>query len=119
MLFNLIKTLLFELFIVLKFLYNTSSRILNKPTAANQQEVNLETVKGDENNSLTEIELQKFHHKKAFEHISQALRIDETQNPGVYKMIKLFVINIDGQTALYGNSRFEDDVMSFLSAHVQ
>lgn len=82
-LFNILKTLLFELFIVLKFVYTSSSRILSKPS--NQEEVNLEAVKGDENMDL--LQLQKAHHKKAFEFISQALKIDETQNPGAYVLI--------------------------------
>lgn len=92
MLFNLIKAILFELFIVLKFVYDSSSRILNKPTTtASQQEVNLEAVKLDnqENKGFTEMDLllqQKMHHKKAFEYISQALKIDETQNTGVYAL---------------------------------
>lgn len=88
--FNIIKALLFELFIILKFVYNTSSRLLNKPTNP-QQEVNLEVVKGgEESGSKVEVDTmdllqkQKYHHKKAFENISQALKIDETQNPGVY-----------------------------------
>lgn len=82
--FNLIKAILFELFIVLKFVYNTSSRILNKPSTTNQEDVSLEAVKGDENKEMDLIQLQKNHHKKAFEYISQALKIDETQNAGVY-----------------------------------
>lgn len=85
-LFNIIKALLFELFIILKFVYNTSSRLLNKPTNP-QETVNLEVVKGDENKELDTMDLlarQKFHHKKAFEFISQALKIDETQNPGEF-----------------------------------
>lgn len=82
--FNLIKAILFELFIVLKFVYNSSSRILNKPSTTSQEEVNLEAVKGDENKEMDLIQLQKNHHKKAFEYISQALKIDETQNAGVY-----------------------------------
>lgn len=85
MLFNLIKTLLFELFIVIKFVYSTSSRILNKPSTTNQEESILEVVKGDEiKGEMDLLLLQKNHHKKAFEFISQALKIDETQNPGVY-----------------------------------
>lgn len=84
-LFNIIKALLFELFIILKFVYNTSSRLLNKPTNP-QETVNLEVVKGDETNkeldTMDLLQKQKFHHKKAFEFISQALKIDETQNPG-------------------------------------
>lgn len=89
--FNVLKALLFELFIILKFVYNTSSRILNKPSNQNQSEsVNLEIVKGDENSNSKDIDTmdllqkQKYHHKKAFEYISQALKIDETQNSGVY-----------------------------------
>lgn len=85
LLFNLIKTILFELFIVLKFVYNSSSRILNKPSTTSQEEVNLEIVKGDDKGGEMDfLLLQKSHHKKAFEFISQALKIDETQNPGVY-----------------------------------
>lgn len=84
--FNIIKALLFELFIILKFVYNTSSRLVNKPTNLQQQTVNLEVVKGDEANKELEtmdlLQKQKFHHKKAFEFISQALKIDETQNSG-------------------------------------
>lgn len=85
-LFNIIKALLFELFIILKFVYNTSSRLLNKPTNP-QETANLEVVKGEEttNKELDTMDLlqkQKFHHKKAFEFISQALKIDETQNSG-------------------------------------
>lgn len=81
MIFNLLKTILFELFIVLKFVYNSSSRILNKP--ASTTEVNLETVKADEQkDSMDILQLQKNHHKKAFDFISQALKIDETQNLG-------------------------------------
>ncbi|CAG9800374.1 unnamed protein product [Chironomus riparius] len=79
--FNVLKTLLFELFIILKFVYNTSSRILNKPS--NQtEEVNLETVNGSEDidTSMDMLQRQKYHHKRAFEYISQALKIDETQN---------------------------------------
>lgn len=80
MIFNLLKTILFELFIVLKFVYNSSSRILNKPAKA---EVNLETVKADEvKDSMDLLQMQKNHHKKAFEFISQALKIDESQTPG-------------------------------------
>lgn len=83
MLFNLIKSILFELFIVLKFVYNTSSRLLNKPSTSNQEVVE---VVSDDNKAGSEMDLlqiQKAHHKKAFEYISQALKIDETQNPGV------------------------------------
>lgn len=79
--FNILKTLLFELFIILKFVYNTSSRILNKPS--NQtEEVNLETVNGSEeiDTTMDLLARQKYHHKRAFEYISQALKIDETQN---------------------------------------
>lgn len=120
MLFNLIKAILFELFIVLKFVYNSSSRILNKPTtAASQQDVNLEAVKLDnqENKGATEmdsLQQQKFHHKKAFEFISQALKIDETQNSGVYA---LRIIVFYGRN-LYGSRNAS--MMSYPScAHVK
>lgn len=85
--FNIIKALLFELFVILKFVYNTSTKILHKPVNP-EDVVNLETVKGDENsaakdlNTMDLLQRQKFHHKRAFEYISQALKIDETQNSG-------------------------------------
>lgn len=81
--FNVIKTLLFELFIILKFVYNTSSKILNKPS--NQtDDINLEVVNasGEEIDTMDLLQKQKYHHKRAFEYISQALKIDETQNSG-------------------------------------
>lgn len=108
--FNIIKALLFELFIILKFVYNTSSRLLNKPT--NQQEVvNLEVVKGDENNFDMDLtQRQKYHHKRAFEFISQALKIDETQNSGVY------CNNFNYQHSLLYMEVFVDDVIHSLSA---
>lgn len=101
MLFNIIKAILFELFIVLKFVYNTSSRILNKPSTVNQEEVNLEVVTDNKATEMDLLQLQKHHHKKAFEYISQALKIDETQNPGVcMSLIELFVIGIYGTKSL-------------------
>ena len=89
--FNIIKALLFELFIILKFVYNTSSKILNKPSHETDT-VSLETVKGDDNSAkeldtMDLLQKQKYHHKRAFEYISQALKIDETQNSG--NLIKL------------------------------
>lgn len=88
--FNVLKTLLFELFIILKFVYNTSSRILNKPSNI-IEEVNLEVVNGGEEiDTMDLLQKQKYHHKRAFEFISQALKIDETQNSG--ESIKHFVI---------------------------
>jgi hypothetical protein len=84
LMFNLLKILLFELFVLLKFVYNTSSRLLNKPSTENQEIVNLEVVRGvDDSSEMDLLQRQKFHHKKAFEYISQALKIDETQNPGL------------------------------------
>lgn len=90
LLFNFLKTILFELFIVIKFVYDTSSKILNKPSSSttDQEEVKLEVVQGDENKGteMDSLQLQKNHHKKAFEFISQALKIDETQNPGALSL---------------------------------
>ena len=110
MLFNLIKTILFELFIVIKFVYNTSSRIL-KPSTTDQEEGegHLEVVQGDENkgSEMDSLQLQKNHHKKAFEFISQALKIDETQNSGVYvEIIERLSLPSSKQVwlkSLYGN----------------
>lgn len=126
-LFNIIKALLFELFIILKFVYNTSSRLLNKPTNP-QETVNLEVVKGEETNKeLDTMDLlakQKYHHKRAFEFISQALKIDETQNPGnliitnpystssYFHFTRQFKLNCI-LSPLYGRELLVDDVIAF------
>ncbi|XP_047994530.1 spastin isoform X2 [Leguminivora glycinivorella] len=94
-LFNILRSLLYQLFIVFKYLYSASHRFMRKP--CKNGEYNLEVVVKDGAVS-TEIAgemafshnvgpgdpllaKQKHHHRKAFEYISKALKIDE-ENEG-------------------------------------
>ncbi|XP_073950728.1 spastin isoform X2 [Choristoneura fumiferana] len=90
-LFNILRSLLYQLFIVFKYLYSASHRLMHKPNK--NGEYNLEVVVKD---GVVSTEIagempythnvgpgdpllakQKHHHRKAFEYISKALKIDE------------------------------------------
>lgn len=94
-LFNILRSILYQLFIIFKYLYTASHRFMNKPRKSG--ECNLEVVVKD---GVVSTELaqemshiqnvgpgdpllakQKHHHRKAFEYISKALKIDE-ENEG-------------------------------------
>ncbi|XP_075983284.1 spastin isoform X1 [Anticarsia gemmatalis] len=96
-LFNILRSILYQLFIIFKYLYTASHRFMHKPRKAG--ECNLEVVVKD---GIVSTELapseemshihnvgpgdpllakQKHHHRKAFEYISKALKIDE-ENEG-------------------------------------
>ncbi|KAF9807224.1 hypothetical protein SFRURICE_008617 [Spodoptera frugiperda] len=96
-LFNVLRSILYQLFIIFKYLYTASHRFMHKPRKAG--ECNLEVVVKD---GIVSTELapseemshihnvgpgdpllakQKHHHRKAFEYISKALKIDE-ENEG-------------------------------------
>lgn len=96
-LFNLLRSVLYQLFIIFKYLYSASHRLMQKPRR--NGECNLEVVVKD---GIVSTELaaseemssihtvgpgdpllakQKHHHRKAFEYISKALKIDE-ENEG-------------------------------------
>lgn len=114
--FNIIKLLLFELFVILKFVYNTSSKILNKPSN-HTEDINLETVNASEEiDTMDMLQKQKYHHKKAFEYISQALKIDETQNSGEYGRkysIKMSSYKQSIESMKRKKETFKDDVIVF------
>lgn len=105
--FNILRSLLYQLFIIFRYIYTTTTRIIYKPVK--RKECGLEIVI---NNTSTEdnkspliqnsaagsnIEManirpgpgpgdpllakQKHHHRRAFEYISKALKIDE-ENEG-------------------------------------
>ncbi|CAO1310012.1 unnamed protein product [Diamesa hyperborea] len=88
--FNLLRHILYELFVFFKYLYTHSSRFVYKRPIENLEIVTEEQAKV-EPQPLTEmakpsstddlLSKQKFYHRKAFEYISQALKIDESQNP--------------------------------------
>lgn len=99
-LFNILRSILYQLFVVFKYIYSASSRILHKPRR--NGECHLEVVVKDGIVSTEVISSedimanigqapcgpgdpllakQKHHHRKAFEFISKALKIDE-ENEG-------------------------------------
>jgi spastin len=88
-LFNLIKSLLYECFVLFKFVFNSSLQVFK----SRRKETNEQSQQPQINNQEEEVRLeagedifriQKYHHKRAFEFISKALKIDETtiQYPG-------------------------------------
>lgn len=111
LLFNVLRTLLYQLFVVFKYLYTSTSQLIQRRQAC-KQTCQLEIVVGQKssenlNNNLnntgqTENEgmsqvprrpigpgpgdpllaKQKHHHRRAFEFISKALKIDE-DNEGI------------------------------------
>ncbi|XP_060805304.1 spastin isoform X3 [Amyelois transitella] len=96
-LFNVLRSILYQLFIIFKYLYSASNRLMHKPRKSG--ECNLEVVVKDGVVSTEVIHSeemahihnvgpgdpllakQKHHHRKAFEYISKALKIDE-ENEG-------------------------------------
>lgn len=96
-LFNLLRSVLYQLFIIFKYLYSASHRLMQKPR--NNGECSLEVVVKDgivstelaANEEMSHVHTvgpgdpllakQKHHHRKAFEYISKALKIDE-ENEG-------------------------------------
>ncbi|XP_011861782.1 PREDICTED: spastin isoform X2 [Vollenhovia emeryi] len=111
LLFNVLRTLLYQLFVVFKYLYASTSQLIQRRQAS-KQACQLEIVVGQEptdgrliNASRIESEAmsqvprrpigpgpgdpllakQKHHHRRAFEFISKALKIDE-DNEGQKEM---------------------------------
>ncbi|KAJ2953086.1 hypothetical protein O0L34_g648 [Tuta absoluta] len=94
-LFNILRSILYQLFVVFKYIYSASHRLMHKEKKSS--ECNLEVVVKD-GVVCTEVAeemayvhnvgpgdpllaKQKHHHRKAFEYISKALKIDE-ENEG-------------------------------------
>ncbi|XP_016912153.1 spastin isoform X2 [Apis cerana] len=114
LLFNVLRTLLYQLFVVFKYLYTSTSQLIQRRQAC-KQTCQLEIVVGQKssenlNNNLNNTEQienegmsqvprrpigpgpgdpllakQKHHHRRAFEFISKALKIDE-DNEGQKEM---------------------------------
>ncbi|XP_012276221.1 spastin isoform X3 [Orussus abietinus] len=112
LLFNILRTLLYQLFVVFKYLYTSMSRLIQRRQAA-RSACQLEIVVGQETSAtllgvtsgrLENAEMsqiprrhaspgpgdpllakQKHHHRRAFEFISKALKIDE-ENEGQKEM---------------------------------
>ncbi|CAK9813252.1 spas [Anthophora quadrimaculata] len=114
LLFNVLRTLLYQLFVVFKYLYTSTSQLIQRRQTS-KQTCQLEIVVGQKssenlNNNLTNtgqtenegmsqvprrpigpgpgdplLAKQKHHHRRAFEFISKALKIDE-DNEGQKEM---------------------------------
>lgn len=111
LLFNILRSVLYQLFVIFRYIYNATARVLYRPVT---QDYNLEIVntdccqsgalnvnKDDEQILIVGGEMsvsrngsgpgpgdplfakQKHHHRRAFEYISKALKIDE-ENEGKF-----------------------------------
>lgn len=99
-LFNILRSLLYQLFVIFKYIFTASTRIVYRPVR--RKECNLEVVHTSDGQhilsggELVEMSVpklsgpgpgdpllakQKHHHRRAFEYISKALKIDE-ENEG-------------------------------------
>lgn len=99
-LFNILRSLLYQIFIILRFIYCSSSNVfvknVNRDVAAIEETVVLEEI--HEMSQISRgstsgpgpgdplLAKQKHHHRRAFEYISKALKIDE-ENEGTYVYI--------------------------------
>lgn len=90
-LFNIIKSLLFECFVLFKLLFTSSVQVLKSrqkdelpipQTSSATSKLVDDEVRIEAGDDIFRV--QKYHHKRAFEFISKALKIDETtiQYPG-------------------------------------
>ncbi|XP_063231005.1 spastin isoform X1 [Bacillus rossius redtenbacheri] len=106
LLFNILRTLLYQLFVIFKYLYASTSRFVHRPKTKNLN-CNVEIVVPDSESEAQEytqdmsqlhpkhptgpgpgdplLAKQKHHHRRAFEYISKALKIDE-ENEGHKEM---------------------------------
>lgn len=101
-LFNILRSILYQIFIIFKYIFNVSSHYLYQPLRKRHTNieicVNSEQVQALNNHSSNSTEgmsqpqhqvgpgdpllaKQKHHHRRAFEYISKALKIDE-ENEG-------------------------------------
>ncbi|KOX70992.1 Spastin [Melipona quadrifasciata] len=78
LLFNVLRTLLYQLFVVFKYLYTSTSQLIQRRQALPRRAIG----PGPGDPLLAK---QKHHHRRAFEFISKALKIDE-DNEGQKEM---------------------------------
>lgn len=102
-LFNVLRTLIYQLYIIFSYVYFSTSRIVHRPRAGSPVEIVIPRDELDEDQLLHSSEeytamniprqpsgpgpgdpllaKQKSHHRRAFEYISKALKFDE-ENEG-------------------------------------
>ncbi|XP_044728261.1 spastin isoform X3 [Chrysoperla carnea] len=128
-LFNVLRSLLYQVFIILKYLYTSTSRFLYKPVKQECSKSLLVVVNERGDGVTTElvqdlIEMpqqnhkssgpgpgdpllakQKHHHRRAFEFISKALKIDEENEESLLELSKLRLEKPETNNVSYTNRR--------------
>lgn len=104
LLFNILRSIIYQLFVIFKYVYANTSRLVHRPKATNSS-CNVQVVVAESEVEVQEypedmsqlhpkhptgpgpgdpmLAKQKHHHRRAFEYISKALKIDE-ENEGEY-----------------------------------
>lgn len=107
-LFNILRSILYQFFIIFKYIFNVSSQFLYHPLRKREKTIEIcvndtndptinQNVDTIENMSAPQtaagpgpgdpmLAKQKHHHRRAFEYISKALKIDE-ENEGKYQLV--------------------------------
>lgn len=91
-LFNILRSILYQLFVIFRYIFTTSYRVVYRPYRKKDLEIVVSATKTTELNEMSTpksgpgpgdplLAKQKHHHRRAFEYISKALKIDE-ENEG-------------------------------------
>ncbi len=94
-LFNILRSILYQLFVIFRYIFTTSYRVVYRPYRKKDLEIVVSATKN--NTEINEMSIpktgpgpgdpllakQKHHHRRAFEYISKALKIDE-ENEGMF-----------------------------------
>lgn len=92
-LFNILRSILYQLFVIFRYIFTTSYRVVYRPYRKKDLEIVVSATKSIEINEMSTprtsgpgpgdplLAKQKHHHRRAFEYISKALKIDE-ENEG-------------------------------------
>lgn len=107
-LFNILRTLLYQIFVILRFVYCSSSNYLVKKRQFECESGQVATCVIEEITEMTHhqrvtgpgpgdplLAKQKHHHRRAFEYISKALKIDEENEGLALGVIHNWIINCD------------------------
>lgn len=92
-LFNILRSILYQLFVIFRYIFTTSYRVVYRPYRKKDLEIVVSATKSTEVNEMSTpksgpgpgdplLAKQKHHHRRAFEYISKALKIDE-ENEGM------------------------------------
>ena len=118
-LFNIIRSIAFQLWILLTFVCRTSSRALPLKTKLNRageenlkHPIDMASAKrpGSGDPALVR---QKYHHRKAFEYISKALKVDEEDKGRNF--VNKYQLHLQQYNSIPGMGSFEGKPLSFVS----